>query len=334
MKNKKLFLILFCLVTVGLILGQLGRSGKPYEKIGYALDTQIRIVAYGKNANKEVVDNAYKEILRLDKLLSNFNGDSETARLNKEKKLLVSNELKSVIEAGIRATKETGGCYDLTVFPLSKLWNYKKAAVPSEDKIKEALLKIDVSNIEITGNTVTLKNGAEIDVSSIAKGYIADYITDYLLKNGVENALVDAGGNIKVIGSPESKKDYFNIGIRNPELSGSDSLGTLKVKDKSVVTSGIYERNFEYMGKTYHHIIDTKTGYPAISDVISATVISKSSTLADAYATAIVVMGSEAGLLLIEKTEDTECIIVTNERKIKKSEGIKDFELTDDSYSY
>lgn len=333
MKRKILLLIVAAvIISGGIFAGYRGNLSKPYEKIGYALDTQIRIIVYDKNVDKNAVNEAYNEILRLDRLFSNFNIESETAKLNKLKKLTVSGELKKVIEEGVRVSEITDGNYDITVFPLSEIWNYKKATVPDINSIKSARDKVDYKNVKINGNEITLINDAEIDVSSIAKGYIADCIIDYLKSRKIKSALVDAGGNIKVLGSPDGKKEYFKIGIRDPDMTKSVPMGNIKIKNKSIVTSGIYERNFTYNNKLYHHIIDIKTGYPAESDVLSASVISESSMQADAYATSIVAMGSEKGLELIEKTSGFECIIVTKDNHIILSEGMQDFELTNNEY--
>lgn len=332
MKNKVIWISLIFVIISGVIVGFVVDKSKPIEKIGYALDTQIRIVVYDKGEYSKILDNAYNEILRLDKLLSNFNEKSETYILNEKKELEVSDELKKVIESGIEITDKTKGSFDITIFPLSELWNYKKAIVPTIREIETEKRKVGISNIEISGNKIILKNDAKIDVSSTAKGFIADYIIDYLKSNGIKNALVDAGGNIKVIGVPDKEKSGFKIGIKDPGNKSSLTLGFLKLKDKSIVTSGIYERNFTYNNKTYHHIVDPATGYPSESDVVSASVISKSSVNADGYATAIVVMGAEKGLELVEKTNDLECIIVKKDNTIIVSSGISDFELSSSNY--
>lgn len=335
MKKKDLFLaVAGIILVIGLILSS-SNHNKPIEKIGYAMDTQIRIVVYDNDADEKVLEGAYSEILRLDKLLSNFNEESETRKLNTEKELAVSDELLDVIKKGKEISEKTLGAYDLTVYPLTKMWHYKNIYVPSDAEIKEALIKVDYSNIEISENRVILRNNAEIDLSSIAKGYVADCIIDYLKDNGIEDALVDAGGNIKVTGSPyKDKKEGFYIGIQDPARDTGIPLGEMKIHNEAVVTSGIYERNFKKDGKTYHHIIDTKTGYPSESDVVSVSVISEDSAVADAYATAVVVMGSEKGLELIESESGLECIIIKKDNTIVLSDGVKNFEITNKDYKF
>lgn len=330
--KKSLIIILILLIFAGIIWGNYTDNNKPAEKIGYALDTQIRIVVYDKGANSDILNKAYDEILRLEKVLSNFNESSETYILNKNKELIVSDELKSIILSGIEITNKTGNNYDLTIYPLSELWDYKNKTVPDKYKIQEAKNLVGIENVLISDCKVTLLNNSKIDVSSLAKGYIADKVIELLKNNGIKNALIDAGGNIKVTGSPNKKNDSFKIGIKDPGKKEAESLGYLNLKDKSIVTSGIYERNFTYEDKTYHHIIDPWTGYPSESDVVSASVICENSMIADAYATAIVVMGADKGLKLIQENKDLECIIVKKDNTVLISDGIKDFRLTRDSY--
>lgn len=332
MKSRVTLILLLIIVIVGVVTGNIIEKNKPCEKIGYALDTQIRIVVYDKGDFSKTVEDAYSEILRLDSLLSNFNEKSQTYILNEKKELEVSDELLSIIKSGIDITDKTNGSFDITIFPLSEIWDYKKATVPEILQIKEAKSKVSASNIEITENKVALKNDAKIDVSSTAKGYIADYVISFLKAHGVKNALVDAGGNIKVIGSPDKKGKGFKIGIKDPDKDESISLGVITLKDKSIVTSGVYERNFDFDGTTYHHIIDPFTGYPADSDVLGVSVISDSSINADGIATSIVVMGAEKGLALVEETKDLECIIIKKDNTIVTSSGVKNFKITSSIY--
>ena len=324
MKKALLWGIVLILI-LGVLWGSFLNTSGTYEKIGYALDTQIRIVVYDKKDYTLAVEEAYNEILRLDKLFSNFNEQSETYKLNKNKELAVSDELLSLIKLGMEITEATDGVYDLTVYPLTTLWDYKKENVPQKEEIKKAKAKIGISNIDIDGNKVILSNECEIDVSSIAKGYIADYIIDLLKSKGVKNALVDAGGNIKVLGNSPKNKDGFIIGIKSPFEEMGQTVGSITVKDKAVVTSGIYERNFEKDGKMYHHIIDISTGYPSDSDLVSATVISDNSAKADAYATALVIMGSKKAMEFIENNPHIEGILITKDKEILVSDDSINF---------
>ncbi len=330
--KKSYIIILLVLIFSGILWGNFTQNNKPYEKIGYALDTQIRIVVYDKGADLTILNKAYNEIIRLEKVLSNFSEDSETYILNEKGEYAVSDELKSIILSGIEITNKTFKNYDLTIYPLSSIWDYKNKKVPSFSQIEEAKRLIGIENVKVSENKVTLHNNVKIDVSSLAKGYIADCVIDLLKKEGIKNALVDAGGNIKVMGSVNGKNGSFKIGIKDPNKKETDSLGFIELKDKSIVTSGIYERNFTYEGKIYHHIIDPFTGYPSESDVVSASVICENSMIADGYATAIVVMGQEKGLKLIEENKDLECIIVKKDNTIILSSGIEDFTLTNDDY--
>ncbi len=333
MKRKELFLaILGIALVAGLILSSANRKNS-FEKIGYSMDTQIRMVVYDRNFDESILEDAYNEMLRLDKSLSNFNEESETSKLNREKSIVPSTELYEIVKEGMAVSEKTEGAYDITIYPLTRMWHYKNIYVPAEEEIISAKERVSFKNVSVSKENITLKNDAMIDLSSITKGYIADKILDYLKERGVKHALVDAGGNIAVCGSPSGREsDGFAIGIQDPDRSIGTPLGQIGIVDTSVVTSGIYERNFKKDGKLYHHIIDPKTGYPSESDVKSASVIYKKSSVADCYATAIVVMGKDRGLSLVNNTDGMECIIVTKDNKIHLSDGMDNFVLTSDKY--
>lgn len=333
MKKKVILLIALCIVLAGVVYLSTKIDNSPVEKIGYALDTQIRIVIYDRGADKNISEEAYNEILRLDKLLSNFNTGSETYKLNQVKKLVVSDELKEILSMAKMISEDTGGAYDVTVYPLTKLWNFKKEYVPSDNEIKKAQASVNIENLIISGNEVTLLNNAEVDISSIAKGYIADKIINLLKDRGIRNALVDAGGNIKVMGNSDLKiSSGFKIGIQDPHKDTGVPFGNIVLKDSSVVTSGIYERNFVADGEFYHHILDTKTGRPTVNEVISVSVICENSAKADAYATAVMVLGSEKGLELINSHDDMECIIVRDDNTVVTSGGVANFTINGNNY--
>jgi thiamine biosynthesis lipoprotein len=334
MKRKELFLaIVGIMLVAGLILSSSNRKDS-FEKIGYSMDTQIRMVVYDRDFDESILEDAYKEMLRLDKSLSNFNEESETTKLNRDKSISPSNELYEIVKEGKEISEKTNGAYDITIYPLTRMWHYKNIYVPAQLEIASAKEKISYKNIDISEDNITLKNDAMLDLSSITKGYIADKILEYLKSRGVEHALVDAGGNITVCGSPSRRgTDGFAIGIQDPDRSIGTPLGQIGIVDTAVVTSGIYERNFEKDGKVYHHIIDPKTGYPSESDVKSVSIICKKSSTADCYATAIVVMGKDKGLSLVNATDGMECIIVTKDNKIYLSDGMEDsFVLTSENY--
>ena len=175
------------------------------------------------------------------------------------------------------------------------------------------------------------EKGMALDLGGIAKGYAGDAVAAELRKNGIKHAIADLGGNLFVIGGKPDGTDW-NVGIQTPFKPRGEYFGILCVSDKAVVTSGIYERYFEENGKTYHHIMDTKTGYPIDNELFSVTVVNDSSMAADALAKAFT-MGLTDGMKFIESTKGAEAIFVTKDKKVYLTPGLKGkFKITDSNY--
>ena len=175
-------------------------------------------------------------------------------------------------------------------------------------------------NILIEGNTVTLLDpDMAIDLGGIAKGYMADQLKEYLLNEGVQSALIDLGGNILAVGSKPDNSNY-TIGIKKP-FEDDEMIATESINDISVVTSGCYERYFKISDTLYHHILDTKTGYPINNGLWSVTILSDSSMEGDAYSTICICLGFDDALKLIEKTEGMEALFITEDMKLYYSSG-------------
>lgn len=334
MDRKNIFLIVMGVVIVFAIMVTNRDLKKPYEHIGYALDTQIRIVVYDKDVDKNIAYNAFTKITEKEKILSNFLENSETSKLNKDKEIVPAEDLMNVLKKGYEISEKSNGSYDITIYPLTSMWHYKNEYVPGSEEIENAKKKINYKNLIFDEKKIRLINDASVDVSSVAKGYIADEIIKYLKENNVKNALVDAGGNIKVTGSPSKKENVgFMIGIQDPHSNIGIPFAQIEIKDKSIVTSGIYERKFEKNGKTYHHIIDPKTGYPTDNDIVAVSVIGENSIDCDAYATAVMVLGTDDGMKLIKSKEDLKCIIIKKNKKVILSENIKEFQINNEEYT-
>ncbi|MOA23394.1 Thiamine biosynthesis lipoprotein ApbE precursor [compost metagenome] len=173
-----------------------------------------------------------------------------------------------------------------------------------------------------------------IDLGSIGKGYAADKIYDYLADQGFNSAIIDLGGNVYAMGQKPGNQPW-NIGIQDPDQERGNSIGKIKVEDKTIVTSGIYERFFIEDGKMYQHILDPRTGYPVDNGISSVTIVTDSSTNADALSTTLFVLGIEDGLKFIENTADTEALFVSKDKKLYASSGFKDMlEKNNDSYEF
>lgn len=230
-------------------------------------------------------------------------------------------------------------CFNLAIGPLVKRWKigFKGDSVPPADEL-QALLRLtnpaDVILNEQQRSVFLAKAGMEIDLGAIAKGYIADLVRDLLHQHATRHALINLGGNVQTLGVPQdSALDAWSVGLKKPFSAPDDLIGVINVNNKSVVTSGIYERYFELNGRCYHHILDPKTGYPRDNELLSVTIISDDSIDGDIYTTLLYGMGVEKGVAYLSDKPGIEAIFVTRDRQvILSSQRQFTFSLLDNSY--
>lgn len=284
-------------------------------------DTVIKIQILDP-ADESILDGLKKLCEKYDTMFSPTNTDSELYKLNHAngQPFTVSSETANLIQEGIHYSELSGGAFDLTIEPVSALWDFKadKPTVPSSDAIAQAVSHVDYTKVDIQDNTVTLEDPeAGIDLGAIAKGYIADQVKTYLKKQGIKHAIINLGGNVDVIGTkPDGSK--YNIGIQKPFDESGKAITSVQLKDQTVVTSGIYERYFKKNGKLYHHILDPRTGYPCENNLYSVSIITDSSTKADALSTTCFLLGYEKGMELIQSMDGMEAIFITDDEKVHK----------------
>lgn len=284
-------------------------------------DTVIKIQILDP-ADESILDGLKKLCEKYDTMFSATNTDSELYKLNHAngQPLTVSSETANLIQEGIHYSELSGGAFDLTIEPVSALWDFKadKPTVPSSDAIAQAVSHVDYTKVDIQDNTITLEDPeAGIDLGAIAKGYIADQVKTYLKKQGIKHAIINLGGNVDVIGTkPDGSK--YNIGIQKPFDESGEAITSVQLKDQTVVTSGIYERYFKKNGKLYHHILDPRTGYPCENNLYSVSIITDSSTKADALSTTCFLLGYEKGMELIQSMDGVEAIFITDDEKVHK----------------
>lgn len=284
-------------------------------------DTVIKIQILDP-ADESILDDLKKLCKKYDTMFSTTNTDSELYKLNHAngQPFTVSSETANLIQEGIHYSELSGGAFDLTIEPVSALWDFKadKPTVPSSDAIAQAVSHVDYTKVDIQDNTVTLEDPeAGIDLGAIAKGYIADQVKTYLKKQGIKHAIINLGGNVDVIGTkPDGSK--YNIGIQKPFDESGEAITSVQLKDQTVVTSGIYERYFKKNGKLYHHILDPRTGYPCENNLYSVSIITDSSTKADALSTTCFLLGYEKGMELIQSMDGVEAIFITDDEKVHK----------------
>ncbi|MFH0731564.1 MAG: FAD:protein FMN transferase [Candidatus Omnitrophota bacterium] len=266
-----------------------------------------------KSPHKEAAGIVFKEIKRIESLLSKYNPESEVSRLNKSGALNVSPETFFVVKKSKEFWQATGGAFDITVSPLIDLWGFtdKKYNVPAKEEIENTLKLIGSDKIilEDKDNTIKFSTfGMKIDLGAVAKGYALDCAKNKLKQAGIENCLLNAGGQVFALGNNYGLP--WRVAIRGAREN--KFAGYLELENKSVSTSGDYEQFFLEGNKRYAHIIDPKTGYPVDSDVVSVTVVAEDGLTADVLSTAIFVLGKEKGKSLAKKFPDTKVkIIVT-----------------------
>ena len=289
--------LLFLLCIAMLTACQNSDENKKVSKDIFAMDTYMTVTAYGKNAENGV-NKAVDEINRLETVLSAEKQESDIDKLNETGSGTLSTDTKNIVSKALEINKTTNGAFDISIYPLMVKWGFttQKYNVPSKNEISKLLKDVDSSKIifdEKSGN-IKLKENMKIDLGGIAKGYTSNRVMQIFKECGVKSGLVSLGGNVQALGT-KTDGTAWQIAIENPDKS-SDYIGVVSVKDKAVITSGGYERYFEKNGKTYHHILDPETGYPAESGLKSVTIVSDDGTLADALSTSLFVMGKEKAL--------------------------------------
>ncbi len=300
----------------------------------FAMDTVMTLTAFGEEA-QQAVDEAEKEIKRLDELLSTGIEDSEISIVNDNGSEYLSEDTASLISKSIELYKSTEGAFDITVYPLMEEWGFTthKYKVPDRNKIKKLLENVDASKIEFDGNSkfISLPENTKIDLGGIAKGYTSDKIMKIYEKYNVTAGMVSLGGNVQVY-KEKTDGTLWKVAVENPD-GGDNYLGVVSVKDKAVITSGGYERYFEKDGITYHHIIDPATGYPAETGLKSVTIVSGDGVLADGLSTSLFVMGKEKALEYWKKNSDMFDLILEDDKdKITITKGIQEYFTSDFDY--
>ena len=276
----------------------------------FLLDTVCTVTA---NCGDDIINGAFSLCENLERTLSKTVRDSDVYKLNNTEGFVsVSDDTIKTVERAIYYGDLSGGKFDITIAPVSALWDFKNQVVPSKDEIAEALQSVDYHSVEIKKSEISL-NGKQIDLGGIAKGYIADKAAEYLKEKGVKKALINFGGNICMIGQ-------YNIGIKKP--FDNSVIASVSLQDKCAVTSGIYERYTQKDGKIYHHILDPETGYGVDNELASVTVIGEKALDCDALSTVCILSGTEKGLGIINNTADTEAVFIDRENNITLSSGL------------
>ncbi len=289
---------------------------------------EFSVVCENEEQGNEQIASGINEVKRIEKLLTTFSDDSVTNEVNRKagiQPVVVPDEFYDLVFRAQKISTLTHGYFDLSYGSLDKdFWNFNKSMtqLPDRHKAKKAVHLIDYHNIILDHETKTvfLKNkGMRIGFGGIGKGYAADRAKQVMLQSGVKNGIVSASGDLNVWGCQEDGSPW-TIGIANPDLKQS-YFSTLSLTDKSVATSGNYEKFIKIGNQLYSHTINPKTGYP-IKGIKSVTVITSNAELADAMATPISIMGVTEGLRFINQLNGIECILVDDANKLYVSNNI------------
>jgi len=287
----------------------------------------ITVVAENEELGYINIDGAISEITRIEKLISAWDPDSETSLINKNagiKAVKVSLELFKLIERAKQISELTDGAFDISYASMDKVWRFDGSMKykPTPKEIQESIARVGHRKIILDAKNQTVflrQKGMRISFGAIGKGYAADKAKELLMSKQVVAGIINASGDLTTWGTKASGEKWL-IGIANP-LSKDKIFSWLPIVESSVATSGNYEKFVVFDGKKYSHIIDPRTGYPSRS-VNSVSIFAKSAELCDALATAVFIMGKEAGLSLINQLGGTEVILVDEHNKIHKSNGI------------
>ncbi|MFQ6092504.1 MAG: FAD:protein FMN transferase [bacterium] len=311
-----LFFILFVAAGVWRYSHRRGSASHSVERTRVLMDTLVRIEVFDEDEEKaqEAIGAAVSEIERLSMVFSHYLPDSEVSRLNREaggSPETVSADLYTVLQRSVRFSRVTHGAFDITLGAVSQLWDFtgEEFRVPPAREIEARVESVDYERIIIDSEqrVALVDSGMAIDLNGVAKGYCVDRALKVLKSCGISSGLVDAGGDIGLLGS-RSEEGPWRIGVRHPR-DDQRLIAVIEVDSGSVATSGDYERFFIQDGRRYHHILDPKTGWPS-RNCISVTILTQQAMEADILATGVFVLGPEKGLALVESLTGVEGLIL------------------------
>ena len=345
MKRFSILIAALCLCLTGC-----GKQTTEAAAQIFAMDTVMEVAAYGEHA-EQAVKSTEKRIEELENRLSRTKADSLVSGLNRDGSIRhLTYDYWNLIARAKEYRGATNGAFDITIAPVMDAWGFTGDSfrVPEQSELDELLKYVNSDEIQIQEEpaySVTLGEGQAIDLGGIAKGYTSDLVEQTFRANGIESGKISLGGNVFVLGGKPDGSDW-RVGIKDPR-NESGLAAILSLRDAYAITSGGYERYFEENGKTYHHIIDPSTGYPADSGLLSVTVVAADNgpdwagagngAMCDAFSTALFVMGEEQVLDFWRNGGyDFDLVLVTEDGRVVITAGLADRfeEVKDSGYTY
>lgn len=336
-RRGNLLLILFLgLLVVGVSVFLSVRRLKVFSSEQFLMDTLVSIKVYGDDpaALKAAVAAAYSEMHRIADLVDHFPvpgsvdcQNSDVCRINEAagiKPVHVDADTLAMLLLAKKYHDLSAGAFDVTIGPVMDLWGFagKNPRVPAPQLIAESLTLVDNDSFIVNSQEQTVylqRVGMKLDLGALAKGYATEKALQALEKYGIKKALIDAGGNIRVLGT-NARNTPWRIGIKDPRKGDAMVAVVALEEDAAAVTSGDYYRYFEVNGKRYHHILDPRSGYPA-NENMTVTVVTKDAGLADVLSTTLFVLKGEEALALAEKL-GVELFLVNAEGRILHTPGL------------
>ena len=330
-KHRLLKVTCIAAICLALIIPQTSCGMKqPTQKTGFHLDTTctIEIDNMSSKEAETLIDDTFDECARYEKLFSRTIKNTDIYKINHAggKAVKVAPETIELVSDALEVCEETDGLFDITVGKLTALWDFSavEPKVPKDKDIQTALATVNYKDVVVGEDTIQVKNpDTWLELGAIAKGYIADKLTAYLEENGVTSGVVNLGGNIVTIGEMENNKGPWPIGIETPYSNRQEISGKVMTQDQTLVTSGVYERCFKENGKTYHHVLNPKTGYPVDTDILGISIKGSKdqSTWCDAYSTTCLLLGSEKAKKFINGKDGFEFALIKTDNKIEQSKN-------------
>ncbi len=327
MFNFKRIIAYIALVSVFLSFAACAKTDNYEVRSFFAMDTVIEISVSAKKNVSELLSECEAIVYEVENEVSKTKTESDIYKLNNKGNVSAGKHTRAILEAALLVADLTNGAYDPTVARLTELWQSLDGdyELPPDETFTELMSSVGYQKINIDGETVSLLNGAAIDLGGIAKGYTAELIVDHIEANaekfGVKGGMISFGGAVSVFGEKSSGEPY-KIAVRDPD-DADGQVGVVNMKKGHISVSGDYERYVTVGGKKYHHIIDPKTGFPADTGLRSVAVISDDGALADALSTALFVMGYDEAMELYRRGEvKFEAIFTFSDGSTKTTDGV------------
>lgn len=312
----------------------------PLTRSETLLHTAVTLQIYHPN-QEAAMEQAFNYMKEMEQLFSTNLSGSDVYKINQaagKEAVKVHPETFEVIQRAIDVAEQSQGLFDISIGALTNLWQIgsDQARVPSDQEIQTALTKIDYHKITLDDQAQTVKleeAGMALELGGISKGFIGSGVADILKEHGISTAIINLGGNVIVMGQNPANQAGWNVGVQDPDKVRGAIVGSQRVQEGAIVTSGIYERYLEQDGKKYHHIMDPNTGYPLDNNISGVTVFAPTSFDGDAYSTALFLLGIDQGLDLINRLDGYEVVYIDKDKGVHLSDGLKEsFQLTNKEY--